>query len=67
MSLRLIRGKRLLARAFTLMDRRRPRHIPSRPLVLVVEDHDDTRELTSRPFQSSTFARPSFEFEGGGA
>ena len=27
------------------MDRRRPRHIPSRPLVLVVDDHDDTREL----------------------
>lgn len=27
------------------MDRRRPRNIPSRPLVLVVDDHDDTREL----------------------
>ena len=30
---------------FTHMDRRRPRNIPSRPLVLVVDDHDDTREL----------------------
>lgn len=27
------------------MDRRRPRNVPSRPLVLVVDDHDDTREL----------------------
>lgn len=27
------------------MDRRRPRNIPSRPLVLVVADHDDTRDL----------------------
>jgi two-component system cell cycle response regulator DivK len=27
------------------MDRRRPRGIPSRPLVLIVDDHDDTREL----------------------
>jgi two-component system, cell cycle response regulator DivK len=27
------------------MARRRPRNIPSRPLVLVVDDHDDTREL----------------------
>jgi len=27
------------------MNRRRPRNIPSRPLVLIVEDHDDTREL----------------------
>jgi CheY-like chemotaxis protein len=27
------------------MDRPRPRKIPSRPLVLVVDDHDDTREL----------------------
>jgi two-component system phosphate regulon response regulator PhoB len=27
------------------MDRRRSRKIPSRPLVLVVDDHDDTREL----------------------
>jgi CheY-like chemotaxis protein len=27
------------------MDRRRPRNIPRRPLVLVVDDHDDTREL----------------------
>jgi two-component system phosphate regulon response regulator PhoB len=27
------------------MDRRRQRNIPSRPLVLVVDDHDDTREL----------------------
>lgn len=27
------------------MDRRRPRNRPSRPLVLVVDDHDDTREL----------------------
>ncbi len=27
------------------MDRRRPRNLPSRPLVLVVDDHDDTREL----------------------
>jgi CheY-like chemotaxis protein len=27
------------------MDRRRPRNIPSRPLVLVVAEHDDTREL----------------------
>jgi two-component system, cell cycle response regulator DivK len=24
---------------------RRPRNVPSRPLVLVVDDHDDTREL----------------------
>jgi two-component system cell cycle response regulator DivK len=30
---------------FTHMDRRRPRNIPSRPLVLVVDDHDDTREM----------------------
>lgn len=27
------------------MDRRRLRNIPLRPLVLVVDDHDDTREL----------------------
>jgi CheY-like chemotaxis protein len=27
------------------MERRRPRKPPSRPLVLVVDDHDDTREL----------------------
>ena len=27
------------------MDSRRPRNIPSRPLVLVADDHDDTREL----------------------
>lgn len=27
------------------MDRRRQRNLPSRPLVLVVDDHDDTREL----------------------
>jgi CheY-like chemotaxis protein len=27
------------------MDRRRPRNPPTQPLVLVVDDHDDTREL----------------------
>jgi len=27
------------------MNRRRPRKVPSRPLVLIVDDHDDTREL----------------------
>ena len=27
------------------MNRRHPRNIPSRPLVLIVDDHDDTREL----------------------
>lgn len=27
------------------MDRRRPRNMPSRPLVLIVDDDDDTREL----------------------
>jgi two-component system phosphate regulon response regulator PhoB len=27
------------------MDRRRPRNRPTRPLVLVVDDHDDTREM----------------------
>jgi CheY-like chemotaxis protein len=27
------------------MDRRRPRNSPTQPLVLVVDDHDDTREL----------------------
>jgi two-component system, cell cycle response regulator DivK len=27
------------------MDRRHPRNIPSRPLVLIVDDDDDTREL----------------------
>lgn len=27
------------------MNRRRPRNIPSRPLVLIVDDHDDTREM----------------------
>ena len=27
------------------MDRRRPRNRPPRPLVLVVDDHDDTREM----------------------
>jgi CheY-like chemotaxis protein len=27
------------------MNRRRPRSIPFRPLVLIVDDHDDTREL----------------------
>ena len=27
------------------MDRRSPRNIPLRPLVLVVDDHDDTREM----------------------
>ena len=30
---------------FTEMDRRRLRNIPCRPLVLVVDDHEDTREL----------------------
>lgn len=30
------------------MDRRRPRNTPLRPLVLVVDDHDDTRELYVR-------------------
>jgi CheY-like chemotaxis protein len=30
---------------FREMDRRRPRNTPSRPLLLVVDDHDDTREL----------------------
>jgi CheY-like chemotaxis protein len=32
------------------MDRRRPRNPPSRPLVLVVDDHDDTRELYVHSF-----------------
>jgi CheY-like chemotaxis protein len=32
------------------MDRRRPRNPPSRPLVLVVDDHDDTRELYVQSF-----------------
>lgn len=27
------------------MDRRRPRNVPSRPLVLVADDHADTRDL----------------------
>jgi two-component system phosphate regulon response regulator PhoB len=27
------------------MNRRHPRKVPSRPLVLIVDDHDDTREL----------------------
>jgi two-component system, OmpR family, phosphate regulon response regulator PhoB len=27
------------------MDRRHPRNVPARPLVLIVDDHDDTREL----------------------
>jgi hypothetical protein len=27
------------------MDRRRPRNLPSRPLVLIVEGHEDTRAL----------------------
>jgi CheY-like chemotaxis protein len=27
------------------MDRRRPRNRPTRPLVLIVDDHDDTRDL----------------------
>ena len=34
------------------MDRRRPRNPPSRPLVLVVDDHDDTRELYVQSFIS---------------
>jgi CheY-like chemotaxis protein len=32
------------------MDRRRPRNPPTRPLVLVVDDHDDTRELYVQGF-----------------
>jgi two-component system phosphate regulon response regulator PhoB len=27
------------------MDRRHPRNVPARPLVLIVDDHDDTRDL----------------------
>jgi two-component system cell cycle response regulator DivK len=42
------------------MDRRRPRNPPTRPLVLVVDDHDDTRELYVLSF-------PSFGFEAIGA
>ena len=41
------------------MDRRRPRNIPCRPLVLIVGDHDDTRELyavglSARGFEAIT-------------
>jgi two-component system phosphate regulon response regulator PhoB len=32
------------------VDRRRPRNPPSRPLVLVVDDHDDMRELYVQSF-----------------
>ena len=32
------------------MDRRRPRNPPTRPLVLVVDDYDDTRELYVQSF-----------------
>jgi CheY-like chemotaxis protein len=32
------------------MDRRRPRNPPTRPLVLVVDDHDDTRDLYVQGF-----------------
>ena len=37
------------------MDRRRPRNIPSRPLVLVVDDHDDTRELYVQSLEALGF------------
>jgi CheY-like chemotaxis protein len=37
------------------MDRRRPRHIPSRPLVLVVAADDDTRELYVQSLQAFGF------------
>jgi CheY-like chemotaxis protein len=37
------------------MDRRRPRQIPSRPLVLVVDDHDDTRDLYVQSLASFGF------------
>jgi len=36
---------RVGVRELNVMNRRHPRKIPSRPLVLIVDDHDDTREL----------------------
>ena len=37
------------------MDRRRPRNIPARPLVLIVDEHDDTRELYVQSLGSLEF------------
>jgi two-component system, cell cycle response regulator DivK len=37
------------------MDRRRPRHPPTRPLVLIVEGHEDTRELYVLALSASGF------------
>jgi len=37
------------------MDRRRPRHPPVRPLVLVVEAHEDTRALYALTLSASGF------------
>jgi two-component system cell cycle response regulator DivK len=37
------------------MDRRRPRNPPTRPLVLVVEGHEDTRELYTLALSASGF------------
>jgi CheY-like chemotaxis protein len=37
------------------MDRRHPRNVPARPLVLIVDDHDDTRELYLQSLASFGF------------
>jgi two-component system cell cycle response regulator DivK len=38
-----------------VIERRRPRHPPLRPLVLLVDGHDDTRELYATALQSLGF------------
>jgi two-component system, cell cycle response regulator DivK len=37
------------------MDRRRPRSLPARPLVLIVEGHDDTRDLYALALSANGF------------
>ena len=37
------------------MDRRRPRHPPARPLVLIVEGHEDTRALYALALSATGF------------
>jgi CheY-like chemotaxis protein len=37
------------------MDRRRPRHSPTRPLVLIVEAHEDTRALYALALSATGF------------
>jgi CheY-like chemotaxis protein len=37
------------------VDRRRPRHAPTRPLVLIVEEHEDTRALYALALSATGF------------